>query len=301
MSTTLPPVLDRAKAAAEYIRERIQASLNGASIGIICGSGLGGLVEHLEDCNTDKLNYCDIPWMPKPTVHGHAGQLVFGRLGASRRSVVLMVGRAHFYEGYEAELVTMPVRVLRLLGVETLIVTNACGGLNPEYSVGDVMVLNDHLDLVGLAGMHPLRGPNIDEFGVRFPAMSDAYDLEFRRLAHKAWRKRSLDGQKAKLREGVYAFAMGADVVGMSTVPEIIVARHCGMKVLAMSVVTNMSVLEPAPRGDDLLVEASTEKELGQVMEQGKASHDEVMAVGREATRYLQDLIEQIMEDLPKP
>lgn len=174
--------------------------------------------------------------------------------------------------------------------------------------------------------MHPLRGPNIDELGVRFPAMSDAYDLELRRLAHKAWRKRSLDGQKEKLREGVYAFvsgprraklqyelfgrrtatadalctsyetraecrmlrAMGADVVGMSTVPEIIVARHCGMKVLAMSVVTNMSVLEPAPRGDDVLVAASTEKELGQVMQQGRASHDEVIAVGREATRYLQ-------------
>lgn len=214
-----------------------------------------------------------------------------------------------------------------MLGISSLIVTNAAGGLNPEYRVGDIMILNDvqlpappprytpayilsdtigiqHLNLPGLAGMHPLRGLNEDDFGTRFPALSDAYDLEFRKAAHLAYKK--LEGVRTtrKLREGVYAFVsgptfetraecrmlrmMGADAVGMSTVPEICVARHAGLRVLAMSLVTNCAVLEPGPRGDSLLVEGVRGQDLNKVLEVGKANHLEVLQAGVEAALDMQ-------------
>lgn len=235
---------------------------------------------------------------PCIAVEGHAGRLVFGLM--ENQAVVLMSGRSHFYEGYSIEKITYPVRVFWRLGVQTILVTNAAGGLNPDYAVGDIVVLNDHLFLAGLAGNHPLRGPNLDSFGVRFPPLSDAYDLGLRRATHAAWRKSQKDRKEVKqrrLHEGVYAFVagpsfetraecrllrtFGADLVGMSTVPEIIVARHCGLQVLALSLVTNKAVLEAGPRGDDPLLEGATADDLKTMIEKGRASHEEVVEEGR--------------------
>ena len=213
------------------------------------------------------------------------------------------------------ERITFPVRVFKLLGVETILVTNAAGGLHPEYAVGDIVVLNDHIFLAGLAGAHPLRGPNMDHFGPRFPPLSDAYDLDLRRAAHAAWQKSKVSGSTRRLHEGVYAFVggpryyctqshptricvltqpsyetraecrllrqLGADLVGMSTVPEIVVARHCGIRVLALSLVTNNAVLEPGPRGDDPLLENATAQQLKDIDDKGKANHEEVIEEGR--------------------
>jgi purine-nucleoside phosphorylase len=180
-------------------------------------------------------------------------------------------------------------------------------GLNHEYAVGDIVVINDHLFLAGLAGNHPLRGPNLDIFGARFPPLSDAYDLSLRRVAHVAWKKGQTDGKGVKqrrLHEGVYAFVagpsfetraecrmlrmLGADLVGMSTVPEIIVARHCGLRVLALSLVTNNAVLDPGPRGDDPLLEGATVNAMRMIVEKGRANHEEVVEEGRLAALDLQ-------------
>jgi inosine/guanosine/xanthosine phosphorylase family protein len=183
-------------------------------------------------------------------------------------------------------------------------VTNAAGGLNPDYSVGDIVCLNDHLNMAGLVGFHPLRGPNADDFGVRFPPLSDAYDLGLRQKAHQTWQKvRPADG-KRKLHEGVYAFVagptyetraecrmlhqLGADVVGMSTVPEIIVARHSGIRILAFSLVTNNAVLQPVPRGDDAALSSMSPQELVDHLGKGKANHEEVIEAGREAAKDMQ-------------
>lgn len=193
---------------------------------------------------------------------------------------------------------------MKILGIKTVIVTNAAGGLNPEFSVGDIMVLNDHINFPGLAGAHPLRGPNEEDYGTRFPSLSDAYDLELRRQIHLSYKKLLGVAPTRKLHEGVYVFVsgptfetraecrmlrvMGADVVGMSTVPEIIIARHCGLRVLAMSLVTNCAVLEPGPRGDSILVEQTKKEDLNKVIELGKANHEEVLETGREAAKDLQ-------------
>jgi purine-nucleoside phosphorylase len=220
----------------------------------------------------------------------------------AKEAVVLMSGRAHFYEGYSIERITYPVRVFQRLGVQTIVVSNSAGGLNPEYAIGDIVVLNDHLFLAGLAGNHPLRGPNLDSFGVRFPPLSDAYDLGLRRATHAAWRKSQRDSKEVRqrrLHEGVYAFVagpsyetraecrmlrmFGADLVGMSTVPEIIVARHCGLRVLALSLVTNNAVLDAGPRGDDPLLEGATADDLRKIIEKGRANHDEVVKEGHQA------------------
>jgi len=238
--------------------------------------------------------------------------LVFGFLGTVR--VVLMVGRMHYYEGHSIDRITYPVRVFRLLGIKTIILTSAAGGLNPEYEVGDIVVLHDHLFLAGLAGIHPLRGPNVDEFGLRFPPLSDAYDLGLRRSAHAAWKKSGVAKSRRRLHEGVYAFVagpsyetraecrmlhgLGADLVGMSTVPEVIVARHAGIRVLAMSLVTNNAVLEAGPRGDDSLLEGATEVELKKILEKGRANHEEVLEEGRLAAIDMKNLVAQILEDV---
>jgi len=190
-------------------------------------------------------------------VAGHAGKLVFGHLGESNMPTVFMVGRYHFYEGHTLQHCTFPVRVMKVLGVEWLIVTNACGSLNPEHKVGDIAVLNDHLSVPGMSGFNPLIGANLDSFGPRFPAVSDAYTYALRRIAFEA--AFSIGWAEDDIREGVYAFvagpsyetraearqlaAMGADVVGMSTVPEVIVARHSGIKVLGLSLITNAVVV----------------------------------------------------------
>jgi len=212
------------------------------------------------------------------------------------------------------DLVTFATRVCKLLGVETMIVTNAAGGLNQTYRVGDIVCLNDHLNMAGLVGIHPLRGPNIEEFGTRFPPLSDAYDLDLRVRTHKAWAKLGLDKQERRLHEGVYAFVagptyetraecrmlstLGADVVGMSTVPEIIVARHAGMRILAFSLVTNVAVLEAGARGNDAEIQTMNRAELTEHLSQGKANHKEVLEAGREAAKDMQALVKQILSDL---
>lgn len=201
-----------------------------------------------------------------------------------------------------------------LLGVKTLIVTNAAGGLNSKFSVGDIMVLNDHINFPGLAGANPLRGPNEEGRGLRFLPMSDAYDLQLRKAINQSYRKLDLAANGRKLHEGVYVFVsgpsfetraecrmlrlMGADVVGMSTVPEIIVARHCGMRILAMSLVTNRAVLEPGPRGDSPEVEEMSGASLNGVIEAGKASHKEVLETGSWAAGDMQALVRQFVEDI---
>ncbi|KAI9718977.1 MAG: hypothetical protein M1812_003862 [Candelaria pacifica] len=195
-----------------------------------------------------------------------------------------------------------------------IIVTNAAGGLNKDYTVGDIVVLQDHLNLPGLVGFNPLRGPNADDFGVRFPPLSDAYDLELRRFAHRAWNELEGKSSKRRLHEGVYAFvggpsyetraecrmlqSLGADVVGMSTVPEIVVARHCHLRVLALSLVTNNAVVDAGPRGDDVEVDGVTGRALNLTLEKGKATHEEVLAAGREAAKDMQKLVHQLVLDI---
>lgn len=216
-----------------------------AEIGVILGSGLGDYAQALEDAV--RLPYAEIPGFPRSTVAGHAGMLCCGMLHGKR--VMMMQGRFHYYEGYSMKDVTLPVRVMQRIGVKTLIVTNACGGINLSYTPGDLMLI---ADMFSLTGQNPLIGPNLDEFGPRFPDMSCAFDRELRALAHACAKE-----QGFSLQEGVYAQmtgpcyetpaeirmlrTLGADAVGMSTVPEVIVARHGGMRVLGVSCITNMA------------------------------------------------------------
>lgn len=232
----------RIREAADYILEKIGDKRPMA--GIILGSGLGKLGESIKAEVT--IPYAEIPNFSKSTAIGHKGNFIFGTLGG--KPVCAMQGRFHYYEGYPMEQVTLPVRVMSLLGVKTLFVSNAAGGLNPEFNVGDLMIIKDHINLLP----NPLIGPNFDEFGERFPDMTASYDLDLIKLAENIAFKKKLDVQK-----GVYLGntgpsyetpaevrfyrLVGADAVGMSTVPEVIVARHCGMKVFGMSIVTNVS------------------------------------------------------------
>jgi purine-nucleoside phosphorylase len=214
-------------------------------LGLILGSGLGVLAELIEEAVI--LPYGEIPHFPVSTVFGHAGELVLGKVGG--KNVVLMKGRFHMYEGYSAEEVSFPVRVMKALGVQTLIVTNAAGGVNKSFNVGDLMVINDHINLTSRS---PLIGHNDDNLGVRFPDMSEAYSRKLRKLAHEVAAQQGLT-----LRDGVYigllgpsfetpaeirmVRVLGADTVGMSTVSEVTVARHSGIEVLGFSCVTNMA------------------------------------------------------------
>lgn len=226
--------------AAEFIKSKVSGEYE---IGIICGSGLGGLCDTVE--NPVYVNYADIPNFPVSTAPGHIGQFVFGKL--SGKNVVCMQGRIHYYEGYTPEQVITPVRVMKLLGVKKLIVTNAAGGINESYNVGDIMLITDHINFTGV---NPLIGQNDERFGVRFPDMSFAYSPLLRKTA-----LRCADKIGVKLQEGVYlgcsgpsyetpaeirAFrVLGADTVGMSTVQEVIAANHCKMDVLGFSLVAN--------------------------------------------------------------
>ena len=224
---------------------KVLAVCGKADIGVILGSGLGDYAEALEDAV--KLPYSEIPGFPRSTVAGHAGMWCCGTLYGKR--VVMMQGRFHYYEGYGMKDVTLPVRVMQKIGVKTLIVTNAAGGVNLGYHPGELMVIGD---IFSMTAQNPLIGPNLDAFGPRFPDMSCAFDKELRALAHECANK-----QGFALREGVYAQmtgptyetpaeirmlrTLGADAVGMSTVPEVIVARHGGMRVLGISCITNMA------------------------------------------------------------
>ena len=224
--------------AVARIRERTQVM---PAVAIVLGSGLGGLADQVRDAT--RIPYADIPGWRPCTVPGHAGELVTGTLGG--KPAVVMKGRLHYYEGYGMDELTFPIRVFRAWGVTTLILTNAAGGLNPAFRTGDLMVVSDHINFMPA---NPLRGANDDALGSRFPDMVDAYEPALRSLAH------SVDGD---LREGVYVAGSGpnfetpaelrmlrgwgADAVGMSSVPEVIVARHAGMRVLAISTITDMA------------------------------------------------------------
>ena len=238
-------VIDR---AASAIRSR--AALE-PRVGMILGSGLGGLADSIADAAV--VPYAEIPGWPVPTVEGHAGRLLLGTLEGV--PVAVMQGRVHFYEGIPMPYVGLPVRVLQVMGIESLIVTNAAGAVHPDFAPGDIMLITDHINLLGMAGVSPLRGPNLDRFGPRFPDMSQAYDRRLMDLARTAARSEGL-----ALREGVYiclagpAFespadlrflrGIGVDAVGMSTVPEVIVARHGGTRVLGLSGISNKANLD---------------------------------------------------------
>ena len=242
--------LEAIEAAADVVRARFATK---PDAGIVLGTGLGGLAREISV--EASIEYADIPGFPLSTVESHAGRLLCGTLGG--RAVVAMQGRFHRYEGYTLQQVTFPIRVLRALGAEALVVSNACGGMNPEWEPGDLMLIADHINLLG---DNPLIGPNDDRLGPRFPDMSAPYDADLRALARSV----ALANQIV-LREGVYVAVagpnletraeyrmlrtLGADVVGMSTVPEVIVAVHGGMRVLGISIITDQCVpetLEPA-------------------------------------------------------
>lgn len=224
----------------KYIKEK--CAIN-PDVGIILGTGLGGLVKEIKIDTT--LSYKDIPHFPVSTVETHEGKLILGNLGG--KSVIAMQGRFHYYEGYSMKQITFPVRVMKKLGIKTLLISNACGGMNPQFKRGDLMLIEDQINLLG---DNPLIGPNLDEFGPRFPDMAEPYSKELIELAEKIAIEK-----KVKLHKGVfvaisgpnletraeYRFLrnIGADVVGMSTVPENIVAVHCGIHVLGISVITD--------------------------------------------------------------
>ena len=237
--------LETINAAADAVRARFPSV---PDVAIVLGTGLGGLAREIEVATS--VEYADIPGFPLSTVESHAGRLLCGTLGG--KTVVAMQGRFHRYEGYSLQQVTFPVRVLRALGAETLIVSNACGGMREEWAPGDLMVIADHINLLG---DNPLVGENDDRLGVRFPDMSAPYDGELRALAHAV-----AGAQGTVLREGVYVAVtgpnletraeyrmlrtLGADVVGMSTVPEVIVAVQGGMRVLGLSIITDQCIPE---------------------------------------------------------
>ena len=235
-------MLQQIKETADFLKEKTNTK---PEIGIILGTGLGGLVEEIEIEHS--ISYESIPNFPVSTVEGHSGKLIFGELG--RKSVVAMQGRFHFYEGYPMQKVTFPVRVMKYLGVKNLIVSNASGGVNPDYEVGDLMILSDHINLIP----NPLIGQNITELGARFPDMSDAYCPA---LIAKA--EAIAKANNVPVKKGVYIaltgptletpaeykhmHIIGGDTVGMSTAPEVIVARHMDIPCFAMSVITDLGV-----------------------------------------------------------
>jgi purine-nucleoside phosphorylase len=228
--------------ARSYLNEKVNFL---PEMGIILGSGLGGFVQVMED--KISIPYKDIPNFPVSTVEGHKGELVFGKVQG--RPIVAMQGRFHYYEGYNMQEVTFPVRVMQVLGVTGLIVTNAAGGINSAYRPGDLILIKDHINMMG---DNPLKGPNLSNLGPRFPDLSEGYDLEWRQKALPIAQEMGINPQ-----EGIYAAmsgpsyespaeirflrTIGADLVGMSTVPEVIVANHGGMRVLGISCVTNMA------------------------------------------------------------
>jgi len=269
------------EAAAATVRERIELQ---PRVGLILGSGLNPLAEAVE--NSAAIPYGDIPHFPVTTVEGHSGRLIVGRLEG--QAVVVMQGRAHYYEGYSMAEVTFPVRVMQVLGIEALIVTNAAGGLRPEFKAGDVMLITDHINLIGMSGLNPLRGPNLDALGPRFPDMSEPYDSGLQMLA-----KRAAAEAEVPLHEGVYVCLagpsfetqadlrflrlIGADAVGMSTVPEVTVARHGGTPVLGLSGISNVASVGDVP---------------------AETTHEEVLEAGRMLVPRLETIIRGVLRAL---
>jgi purine-nucleoside phosphorylase len=236
-------MLEQFKESVKYIKSKTSVE---PTVGIILGTGLGGLVKEIKII--DEIPYEDIPNFPVSTVESHSGKLIFGELGGKK--VVAMQGRFHFYEGYNMKEVTFPVRVMKLLGIERLFVSNASGGVNPDFIVGEIMILNDHINLFPA---HPLIGKNIDELGPRFPDMSDPYDEEMIEMAVSIAKEMDIRiavGSYAGLTgptletpaEYQHIRNTGADAVGMSTVPEVIVARHMSIPTFAISIITDLGV-----------------------------------------------------------
>jgi purine-nucleoside phosphorylase len=266
--------------AADYVRARIQYRPN---VGVILGSGLGDLANSVQ--NADIIPFGEIPNWPQTTVRGHHGKLLIGLLESQQ--VLVMQGRIHYYEGYSMSEVGLPVRVMQRLGVNTLIVTNAAGAINPAYNPGDLMLIKDHINLMGMGGLNPLRGPNLDEFGPRFPDMSQAYDRGLSGIARQVAVENSI-----LLQEGCYVClagpsfetpadlrflrVIGADAVGMSTVPEVITARHGDMRVLGISGISNKANLD----GNTI------------------TTHDEVLEAGRMMVPKLTILIKGVLNKL---
>lgn len=270
------------EAAADYIRG--QSNLQ-PRVGLILGSGLNPLAEAIE--SADVIPFENVPNFPKPTVEGHEGQLVLGYLEDT--PVLVMRGRVHFYEGYPMPQVVFPMRVMQVMGIETLIVTNAAGGLNPDFRPGDLMLISDHINLMGMTGNNPLFGPNDPTLGPRFPDMSQAYDPALRRIARQVAADHDLP-----MHEGVYVGLsgpsfetpadirflrmIGADAVGMSTVPEVTVARHGGIRVMGVSGISNVALAEAVP---------------GQA-----ASHEEVLEAGQLIVPRLVTLVRGVLASL---
>ncbi|XP_017127739.1 purine nucleoside phosphorylase isoform X3 [Drosophila elegans] len=258
-------------------------------IGIICGSGLGSLADIIQDPKI--FEYEKIPNFPVSTVEGHAGRLVVGTLEGA--TVMAMQGRFHFYEGYPLAKCSMPVRVMKLCGVEYLIATNAAGGINPRFAVGDIMLMHDHVNMLGFAGNSPLQGPNDPRFGPRFPALVNSYNKD---LINKAIEIGKAMGIESNVHVGVYSCLggpnyetiaelkalrmMGVDAVGMSTVHEVITARHCDMKVFAFSLITNKCATEYSDKKDE------------------EANHDEVMAVAKNRQKACCELVARLIREI---
>ncbi|TMC34895.1 MAG: purine-nucleoside phosphorylase [Chloroflexi bacterium] len=274
----------------DQVLEAVQAIQTRTSlkpeVGVILGSGLGDLATEIAEPAI--VPYADIPHFARSTVKGHAGRLIIGLL--ENVPVVAMQGRFHLYEGYHLQVLTLPVRVMRQLGAHTLIVTNAAGGVNPAYRPGDFMLIRDHINMPGLAGANPLLGPNDERFGGRFPPLAHAYDAQLRALAHSI----AASSPEIMLHEGIYTMvggpnyetgaelrflrAVGTDAVGMSTVPEVIVARHAGMQVLGLSLITN----------------TATGNETGEV------DHAEVLAAADAVRPKFAALVRGIVREIPR-
>lgn len=242
LTNKLWSMLKKIQESAEFLSQKINFK---PTTGIILGTGLGGLVNEIQ---VDKsINYDEVPHLPRSTVKGHQGKFFFGKLG--EKEVIAMQGRLHYYEGYTMPEITFPIRVMKLLGIKTLIISNASGGINPEFEIGDIMFISDHINLMP----NPLIGKNLDELGPRFLDMSDTYDKKILSEVSKI-----AASQNIRFHTGTYAAVtgptfetpaeykyigiLGADAVGMSTIPEVIVAKHSGMKVFALSVITDLGV-----------------------------------------------------------
>ncbi|XP_050337310.1 purine nucleoside phosphorylase-like isoform X1 [Bactrocera neohumeralis] len=273
------------KEIADYFLERTSIR---PVIGIICGSGLNSLADHIT--GTQAFEYKDIPNFPVSTVEGHVGRMIFGYLEGM--PVVAMQGRFHYYEGYPLAKCSMPVRVLKLVGIKYLFATNAAGGLNPKYKVGDIMIVRDHINIMGFAGNSPLQGPNDPRFGPRFPPMTNAYDRHLVRKARKVVRDMGIEND---VHEGVYTCLggpnyetvaelkmlriMGVDAVGMSTVHEVITARHCDLTVFAFSLITNKCAFDYDSSEED-------------------ANHEEVVMVGKSRQTICGELMCRMVREL---
>lgn len=267
---------DRVKESVEYIRSKVNAS---ADVAVILGSGLGKIVDIME--NREIVAYKDIPDFPQSSVAGHAGNLVFGTIGGTR--IMALQGRFHYYEGFTLKEVAYPVYVMKLLGIENMIVTNACGGINPDFQPGDLMIITDFINSIGT---NPLIGENDEKFGPRFPDMSEPYDAALREKAEKVAERLGIE-----IKHGVYTLfqgpyyetaaeirmfkAAGSDAIGMSTVPETIAANYLGIRTLGIACITNMAT----------------------GLRTGKHSHAEVVEIAERSSRKLCVWIEELIKD----